>query len=362
MSNPITTFTLTQTILKGLACATLNPGLQNILVFDASYEALNAMASALTQLLQAATGKEVERVSLGVSELDDDLWGGLTIYTDRERGDQSVRWQHGLLTSPEDSPYLRLILIHDLTKLSLAAARACVMLVGADVAYVERHGQHSQWHPRLCWLASCASSRVGALSPHLLDRFSLRLSWQDSIPVRFTRDTDWLEQILKDALFIESVDYPLPSGLKERVQQAAQQEAIIPEDVCQYVLAHTDSHESFSFRREIALARLATTIAQLENTNTVTFEHITAAAQLVGLPELARSTGELPEQANSQALPSLQEPDDLLSERIVTEQQPQATVSPVEDILISTAPIPPPKRFLSKYSFQINHSQDNNTK
>ena len=154
MSSPISSITLTQSLLKGLACAALNPGLQSILVFNSSYDALNAMASALAQLLQAATGKEVERISLGVSEVDDDLWGSLTISTE-ERGDQSIRWRHGLLSNPEDSLCLRLIMINDLAKLSLAAARACVMLIGADVAHIERHGQHTQWKPQLCWLASC---------------------------------------------------------------------------------------------------------------------------------------------------------------------------------------------------------------
>src|SRR5258708_4649208 len=120
MNSSIPIVTLSQSLIRVLACATLNTGLQSILVFDASHDAFTAIASTLAQLLGAATGKEVERVLLGVSELEDDLWGSQTIYN--EENGHTVRWHSGLLTAPVDETHLRLILIPDLTKLSLAAA------------------------------------------------------------------------------------------------------------------------------------------------------------------------------------------------------------------------------------------------
>jgi magnesium chelatase subunit D len=107
--------------------------------------------------------------------------------------------------------------IPDLTKLSLAAARACVVLMGADVAHLERHGQQANWQPNLCWLAGCASGEVGVVSPHLLDRFALRLSG------RVTKTTDRAAEILEwmddRALEKETKPEPLPIEIRDRLKK-----------------------------------------------------------------------------------------------------------------------------------------------
>jgi magnesium chelatase subunit D len=290
MSNSISTITLPQSLMTGLACAALNPGLRNILVFDASYDVLNEAASALTQLLEAATGKEVERILLGISELDDDLWGNLAISND-ENG-QSVKWRHGLLTAPADDPHLRLIVIPDLTKLSLAAARACVMLVGADVVHLERHSHQELWRPEFCWLVSCARSEVGSISPHLLDRFALRLQWQDIDLNPSVGHVDCLKQMLKDNLYVETNDYPLSPEMRKQIQNATLYRATLDENAIKYVLDYMVSSESSTLRREIALARIASAFAQLENDNQVKLAHVTAAAHLIGLVSIAQPTDE----------------------------------------------------------------------
>ena len=61
----------------------------------------------------------------------------------------------------------------------MAAARACIALMDSGVAHVERHGYQGQWRSHICWIAGCERSQVKFLSPHLLDRFALRLAGED---------------------------------------------------------------------------------------------------------------------------------------------------------------------------------------
>ena len=173
--------------MRGLACAALHPGLRSILVFDASPSTLQIMAGLLAQMIATVTGGEIvspqasgsERghrivpIQLGTVETEEELWGSLML--SQEMTSKSVVWRAGLLGAGRDWE-TRIVVIPDITRLSLAASRACVMLMGAEVAHLERHGQHDQWQPQLCWLAGCDRTRTGLVSPHLLDRFALRLS------------------------------------------------------------------------------------------------------------------------------------------------------------------------------------------
>ena len=343
MSSSIAGITLSQSLLKGLACAALNPGLRAILVFDAPYDALTAMASALAQLLRTTTGKEVRSVQLGTSELDDDLWGRFAISTN-ESGNQAVRWHQGLLTASLDDPSLSLIVIPGLTRLSLAATRACVMTVGADIVDLERNGQQIQWRPEICWLATCPTAQVGALSPHLLDRFSLRLHWEDTGAGLAARDAHWLQQILKDTPYVEASDYMLPPGLIEQVQRAAQQYPMLAEEARDSALAHISMYGPASMRREIALARLASAVAQLDYASTITIDHVTAAAEIIGLRAIRRSIEEPPPLEDVQAQPS-----QLKKPNVPPFEQPQL---PIE----SRPSSPPSEAILYQATEQVHES------
>src|ERR1700683_2184844 len=69
----------------------------------------------------------------------------------------------------------RVPIIPALARASLPATQAVVILAGADTAVVDRHGQHVKWEPRTRWLAACKRADLGRLSPHLLDRFPVRI-------------------------------------------------------------------------------------------------------------------------------------------------------------------------------------------
>ncbi len=286
-------------MMRALECAAITPGLQSIVVFDAPYTVLETMGLALSKMLEAATGKEIERVHLGVSEQDDDLWGRLSIVN--VGNGQSVDWQRGLLDGTASNSRILLAIIPDLAKLSLSAARSCVMLIGSDVVHLERYGQHKYWRPKICWLASCAKAEVGALSPHLLDRFSLRLNWSASSLDRKDRGTDWLKRVLSDPNPDEIVDYSLPKEVREQIQTASQTgRVLLTREALSHILDYIPTTESQTQRRTIALARLAQALAQINGQSQITADHVTDAAHLIGLLYSKQPVEEPPEKKGIQ--------------------------------------------------------------
>ncbi|MBD2039249.1 hypothetical protein [Microcoleus sp. FACHB-672] len=277
---------LTDAFTRSLACAAISPGLRNILVFDASPETLRLAAQTATQMLEVITGYPVVSVTLGTFEAEDELWGSLGLCG--KPGEQPFQWKQGLLAAGQNNSQLRLVVIPDLTKLSLAAARACVVLMGADVAHLERHGQQANWQPNLCWLAGCASDEVGVVSPHLLDRFALRLSEQS------TKTTDRVAEILElideRELGKETELESLPIEIRDHLQKALLLCSAITVQATARILDYTSTLEVYSPRREIALGRLAQANARLEGAAEMMAAHVDAAARMIGLKPVAKQT------------------------------------------------------------------------
>src|SRR6266849_6967388 len=116
---------ITASFIQSLACAVLNPGLRSILVFDAPYAGLTSLATLLSQMLECTTGEAVKQIQLGALEQDDDLWGSLALRLEKNQSSTIVQVP-GPLTAIDNSTSL--VVISYLTRISLAVARACVML------------------------------------------------------------------------------------------------------------------------------------------------------------------------------------------------------------------------------------------
>lgn len=175
---------------------------------------------------------------------------------------------------------LRLVIIPDLTRLSLPAARACVALMGSEVAHLERHGHRDRWQPNLCWLAGCPRQEVGLVSPHLLDRFALRLSSQEyGEGDRAAAIRQWLYD--SDSQNREE-DSLLPEWMST-LQQAKSRQPDITLEAQKRVLDYITSTDGYSVRRELALLRLAQANAQLAGEVEVTAQQVDLAAQMIGL-------------------------------------------------------------------------------
>lgn len=259
---------------QSLACAALDEELRSVVVLDATYDTLRAAAREWAAMLGAVVGCTVETVWLGSVESDDELWGRPAM----GRGDDgttSFGWRSGRLYPPPDG--LRLVVIRDLPRLSLAAARACVALVGASAAALERHGRHHCWTPRLAWLAGLRRAEAGEISPHLLDRFALRLSAPPRPPTHTGAAIHaWVHQAPPNTHLSDS-----RSDL-DLLARATQRHLAFATETTAAVASYFPAPGE-GMRRELSLARMARAVARLDDAAVVTPDHLRAAAAMVGL-------------------------------------------------------------------------------
>ncbi|MEK8016193.1 MAG: hypothetical protein VSS75_004935, partial [Candidatus Parabeggiatoa sp.] len=316
-----------QPLIHGLACACLDEQLRSVLLFDADAATFRAVTDIISEMLTVVTGQKVTRFTLNSSTSEEDIWGHYTFQK------QTVDWQSGQLFTDDNnqnSP-LKLVLIPDLPRLSLVATRAAVIMLGAEVAHLQRHGQDvDRPISNLFWLAACPSREIGMLTLHLLERFALRLSAQPAA------NTQSLSLEIKDNC---------PKQLFTHLQTAAQQWPEIPKAIITQV---TDYFEDHHPRRELALARLATAIARLESAKQLTTEHLKTAAQLIGLqplidePHFDEPSGIMPEESLPQNL-NLPLPDEAKEEDIaeITVSTPTETEQMAEPIALPAPPASP---------------------
>lgn len=276
-------------LFRGLVAAALNPELRSIAIFDATSTTLNWAAQNLELMLRQVAGdnlaeeptRQVDRVWLSVVQTEEDLWGQVRLQ------DGQIEWQTGALAGGRGRK-LRLVIIPDLTQLSMAAMRACVVLMGSETAHLERHGRQELWQPNLCWLAGCPSQNeeVGSVSPHLLDRFALRLS--DRV-LRQERDLTKTKQVRIQELMqsLESGTQQQNSALSpeliERLNAAKRTQSIATLASEQRVTDYFDGDKSCSIRRELALLRLAQVNARLEGATQISSAHVDLAARTICL-------------------------------------------------------------------------------
>jgi magnesium chelatase subunit D len=334
--------------MMSLSCAALNPGLRSILLLDAPHSGLQQLADTLAQLLRASSALPVKQHRFGTQAADDDIWGSL--YLPSHHSERAV---HRLFSAERNAKELQLITIADLTTLSLDAARAVTVLVGAEVVHLERNGISSCWHPQQCWLAGCASEAIGRLSPHMLDRFALRLSWQELVPTDADDDASAIARLLarvptEKAAVSETLPssdleiqpetlprsigelprLPLRGHLAERkyleqVKQAAQRQVEVSSTALARILDYLPAQNYYP-RREIALVRFAATLARLAGDAALNASHIDKAAQVLGFSRKQ----ELPQRDTKAAeFPAF--PDDHMEEEPV-QPAPISTTSPTE--------------------------------
>ena len=322
------TITLNSPLIRGLASAALTNGLRRVLLFDMSAHALQSAANIWAEMLQIATNEPVVRVTLAPTVKEDDIWGQIALPTGQET--LSFVFQAGLLMPPEQDGGWLLVCLPDLTKLSLPAARACVMLMGASVAHLERHGQTRTWQPKICWLASCATEEVGKLSPHLLDRFTLRL------PAPAEESSNRLQALLSRMMAQENSKHDqgsLPESIKNRLERASKSWPEISEEAFDEVLSYLatvspsspptlEEKQEQHTRRRIAFSRLAVAQARLAGDRQVTAKHVDMAAQLIALET---QIDELPKRKPLEELPRNEELKEQLSDLSAQPSAPGTT-------------------------------------
>ncbi|MEU2021005.1 hypothetical protein ABZ565_02310 [Streptomyces sp. NPDC016469] len=235
-------------LLTVLVSAALEPSLAGVLLFDLPPEHLPVVAREFAQLLGRSCGRPpgrpAPRTVLDSATVDEDLWIRPRVH----RGPEGIGFTFGPgpLAEPDDGP--RLVVVPDLARLSVPGLRAAVQLLGSDTAALEHSGIRHHWRPRARWLACCRSEDAALLSPHLLDRFALRLAAPDLRP-----------RPGPDPLG------PLPAGWATALAPDSPRPRLaLTDEAVSAVLDLLDEQEGGGSRRALALARIARTLSRLD--------------------------------------------------------------------------------------------------
>ncbi len=255
-------------LMRAFACAALEPGTGGLLLLGLDPAHAPAVAEACARVLEAVRGTPVPRLTLGAADRDEDLW--LRTRPQRSGGVLSFVRGPGPLTG--DS----LVLVPDLARLSLAGMRAAVQTAGADVAVVEHAVVSRTWRPRALWLVCCGHEDARRLSPHLLDRFPLRLhAGPPTGPGR--RRTE------SGGPFggADPMDL-LPPGWHAVLTGPPAARAALTEEAVDFAVERAGGAPGM--RRALCLARTARALATLDGDPVAGPERISEALRLTGLP------------------------------------------------------------------------------
>ncbi|MFD4409555.1 magnesium chelatase [Streptomyces sp. NPDC058476] len=254
---------------RAFRCAALDPALAGVLLFDLEPRLIESVSRLFAAVLGGPAGPPAVRIPLGAATREEELWSSSRL--EQHRDGLAFTVEPGPLVDRAGPPPLAVVA--DLANLSVAGMRAAVQLLGADVLSVEQPGLRLVHHrPRGRWLAVCRSEDAGRVTPHLLDRFAVRLA----VP--------GLRMVPEERL----VGPPLPDGTFATTTY----EAVTR--VQQILGPGADP------RRSLALARLARALATLGGQREVTVRHCEEAARLIGLrvtepaPPPDRADGEPP--------------------------------------------------------------------
>ncbi|MEV0897239.1 hypothetical protein [Actinoplanes sp. NPDC049802] len=226
-----------------LRCVAIDHRIGPLLVLNAPPGLLTEMARSLTMLMSVIHAAKPETVIAGSWLSEDDLWARLRFSGGR------FRMAPGILIESGTPP---IVMVPDLARTGTAVIRAAVTVLGADIATAERHGRSDAWQPRARWLAAADRDTLSGLSPHLLDRFPVRV----------------------DAADVPSGDLAVPP-----IGHLTADWPEITEDAMAEALRTAGS----GMRLTLALARTARSLARLSSAFTTTAVHVRQAAEILGL-------------------------------------------------------------------------------
>lgn len=235
-------------LLTALVCSALEPALTGVLLFDLPPEHVPAVAGAFAEVLGAAAGRpagSVPRTTLDAATAEEDLWLRPLV----RRGADGIGFTlgPGPLAETADTPPL--VLVPDLARLSVPGMRAAVQLLGADTATLEHSGIRRRWTPRARWLAFCRAEDAAHISPHLLDRFPVRLGVPGLGPLPGHEPLG-----------------PLPAAWAAALNpRSPRRPTTLSDGFAASVLGHLDDREGLGHRRALALGRIARALARLDD-------------------------------------------------------------------------------------------------
>jgi magnesium chelatase subunit D len=252
-----------------LECVAIDDALDGVLLLGASAAFLDAVALRLEMLLTAAGADQVDRVRLGSADTEDSLWGvpGLP-----------PGWGgRGLLVPSGNTT--RIVVVPDLSRLSQAAARAGVVMLGASAVRVERHGQTHPMKTRHRWLAALSDENAGSVSPHLMERFPIQ------IRVKELGSFDRIGALKRRLSVRPGSDLKADAGLTRVKNRSPDVLSVEVEALDLLSELCTADRVGSSMRTPIALMNLARAAARLARVETVTVEIMRDAGANLGVLE-----------------------------------------------------------------------------
>jgi len=245
-------------------CVAVSDALDGMLLYGVSASMLEALADRLAAGLRRAGSRHVDRVWLGSADSEDALWG----VPDLPRG-----WNaHGALLVPPKNT-VRIVLVPDLSRLSLAAARAGVAVLGSSIVHLERRARSERLPVRHRWIAAVADADIGGVSRHLIERFAVRVRPAARASI------DRIAALRGVVAAETKQSYPKPTAIARPSRRGQQ---VMPKAIEQALICVADS-ESGSLRPPLALLALGKAIALLDGLKQVDESTILNAAKALGL-------------------------------------------------------------------------------
>lgn len=271
-----------------LACAAADPWLDGLLLLDLPPQALPDVAAAFAGMIDDVSGRPglPRRVVLGSAEDEDDLWSTLRLSV--VDGAAALVPTGGKLVPAADEQAL-VVAVPDLARLSVAASRAALAMLGSSVTQLERHGSARSWPTRTYWVAACASADIGRVTPHLLDRFVLRFP-----AARAVATPNPVTRVLAAAAGEPPAGVRLPrapASWRKRLRDPAPWPQVTAAAVDHALALHGGAT---SMRRPLSLLRLARASARIAGHDIVDAAHVEAAAVLTALVAPTLDTGATP--------------------------------------------------------------------
>ena len=322
---------------KLFTVAAIEAQLQGLLVFDASEKDLLKFADRWMQILTIAYQSPAQELTLNSATTEENLWRHFGISTDN-RQSSGIIWQKSKLVEHGSNPLL--VIIPDLTRLSLSAVRACVALLDSEWASLQREGIDHTWQPRFWCIAGCLSDQLGEISPHLLDRFALRCK---SPNFKYFEGLSPLERFVNIDLSESNIEALSPTVLQlaERSREiiANRFMAKMTDEAIARIQAYFTKKVSLGMRRLFALSRLARGLASLENEAEVSIAMVDRAAKMLGISQnlslpiapVIELIEQIPSEPQVDPQTNPQEPDD-----VSQKMQPQSVVKPDVEVIFPT--------------------------
>ena len=228
---------------------------------------------------------------LGADASDERLWIRTTITED------GLSLGPGILVEEPAGPP-PVIVVPDLCRASPATIRAAVTTIGADQASAERISMSYHWRPRARWLASADGEEARALSPHLLDRFPVRVT-AAGLTAPWLRDeaaaADWPPDTFRPDAWLPRLPWPARDLVPALSGAAADRLlSVVPPGP--------------SRRRDLAVCLVARALAARDQAGEITPAHVDDAVTLLGITASAAVSPPLPDVPAPQPLPGQQPP------------------------------------------------------